>query len=134
MTHHGDPRFYALLEEIASLHSRKNHDYAPDDDPLYNFRRAARVGVEPWRGVLTRMTDKWSRIEELSKGKTPATRCSPSFSWKIDPYACAASQICCSRCVCTPVIASGIAVALCVSGRGCRMSSCPVVGPCWWLP
>jgi hypothetical protein len=71
MTHHGDPRFYALLEEIASLHSRKNHDYAPDDDPLYNFRRAARVGVEPWRGVLTRMTDKWSRIEELSKGKTP---------------------------------------------------------------
>ena len=68
---HGDPRFYALLDEIAELHSRKNHDYARDGEPFSNFNRARSFGVEPWRGVLVRMSDKWSRIEELSNGKTP---------------------------------------------------------------
>ncbi len=66
---HGDPRFYELLEEIATLHSRKNHDYAKDGEPLSNFNRSRAFGVDPWRGVLVRMSDKWSRIEELSKGK-----------------------------------------------------------------
>src|SRR4051812_26284459 len=66
---HGDPRFYALLEEIADLHSRKNHDYAKTDEPLSNFNKCAAFGVEPWRGVLVRMSDKWSRIEQLAGGK-----------------------------------------------------------------
>jgi hypothetical protein len=69
MERHGDPRFYALLDEIADLHSRKNHDYAKKDEPLSNFNRARALGVEPLTGVLLRMTDKWSRIEELHKGK-----------------------------------------------------------------
>ncbi len=64
---YGDPRFYKLLDEIANLHSDKNHDYSPNDDPLHNFRRTARLGVEPYVGILCRMVDKWSRIEELSK-------------------------------------------------------------------
>lgn len=68
---HGDPRFYVLLDEIADLHSRKNHDYAKAAEPLSNFTRARALGVEPWRGVLVRMSDKWSRIEQLSTGKTP---------------------------------------------------------------
>jgi hypothetical protein len=67
---HGDPRFYTLLEEIAELHSRKNHDYAKTDEPLSNFTRSRSLGVEPWRGVLVRMSDKWSRIEQLAGGKT----------------------------------------------------------------
>jgi hypothetical protein len=67
---HGDPRFYQLLEEIAALHSRKNHDYAKTDEPLSNFTRSRALGVEPWRGVLVRMSDKWSRIEQLASGKT----------------------------------------------------------------
>lgn len=66
---HGDPRFYALLAEVADLHSRKNHDYARTDEPLSNFHKSAALGVEPWRGVLIRMSDKWSRIEQLSTGK-----------------------------------------------------------------
>lgn len=65
----GDPRFYALLNEIAELHSRKNHDYAKSDEPLSNFNRSRALGVEPWRGVLVRMADKWSRIEQLAGGK-----------------------------------------------------------------
>lgn len=68
---HGDPRFYQLLEEIAELHSRKNHDYSKQGEPLSNFNRARSFGIEPWKGILVRMSDKWSRIEELSKGKTP---------------------------------------------------------------
>ncbi len=68
---HGDPRFYALLEEIAALHSRKNHDYAPSEEPLANFRMAEKLGVPPWKGVLVRMSDKWSRIQQLSNGKSP---------------------------------------------------------------
>lgn len=67
---HGDPRFYQLLDEIAELHSRKNHDYAKTEEPLSNFHRSRALGVEPWRGVLVRMSDKWSRIEQLSSGKT----------------------------------------------------------------
>lgn len=67
---HGDPRFYVLLEEIAELHSRKNHDYSKSDEPLSNFHRSRAFGIEPWKGILIRMSDKWSRIEELSKGKT----------------------------------------------------------------
>lgn len=70
-TRSGDPRFYLLLDEIAALHSRKNHDYAKTDEPLSNFTRSAALGVEPWRGVLIRMSDKWSRIEQLASGKTP---------------------------------------------------------------
>jgi hypothetical protein len=68
---HGDPRFYQLLEEIAELHSRKNHDYSKTDEPLSNFHRSTNFGIEPWKGILVRMSDKWSRIEELSKGKEP---------------------------------------------------------------
>ena len=69
--HYGDPRFYQLLDEIAVLHSRKNFDYSKQDAPLSNFQRATALGVEPWRGVLVRMSDKWSRIEQLANGKTP---------------------------------------------------------------
>jgi hypothetical protein len=67
----GDPRFYALLDEIADLHSRKSHDYAPQDDPLLNFKATSALGVRPVVGVLVRMTDKWNRIAQLVKGKTP---------------------------------------------------------------
>ena len=66
-----NPKFDALIEEIQKLHESKNHDYAEGDDPLSNLRRARAVGVEPWRGVIVRLTDKWSRIEQLASGKKP---------------------------------------------------------------
>ncbi len=71
MERHGDPRFYALLDEIAALHSNKNHDYAVVGDPYSNFRKCEAFGIPAWKGVLTRMSDKWSRIEQLVGGKTP---------------------------------------------------------------
>lgn len=69
---HGDPRFHRLLEEMARVHSDKNHDYAMSVDPLSNFRKAQVFGVAPSRGALVRMSDKWSRLEQLVGGtKTP---------------------------------------------------------------
>jgi hypothetical protein len=65
-----NPKFDALVKEILELHERKNHDYAEDADPLSNFRRSARVGVDPFHGVLVRLSDKWSRVEQLAQGKT----------------------------------------------------------------
>lgn len=69
--YHGDPRFYRLLAELAILHSEKNHDYSKAEDPFSNFRMSEALGVEAWRGVLVRMSDKWARIEQLVSGKSP---------------------------------------------------------------
>ena len=66
-----NPQFNALLREIQTLHDGKSHDYTPDADPLDNLRRASRFGVEPFKGVLVRLSDKWARIEQLSSGKVP---------------------------------------------------------------
>jgi hypothetical protein len=41
--HHGHPKFYGILEELADLHSRKNHDYASGGNPLGNFYRVANI-------------------------------------------------------------------------------------------
>lgn len=62
---YGHPMFYEMLVEMAELHSRKNHDYAGDKDPLSNLRSCERLGLEPWMGVLVRLQDKWSRLENF---------------------------------------------------------------------
>ncbi|KKN61526.1 hypothetical protein LCGC14_0521140 [marine sediment metagenome] len=61
---HGHPGFYQLLDEIADLHDRKNHDYA-GDDPLSNLKLCEEFGIPAWKGVIVRLTDKWSRITQL---------------------------------------------------------------------
>lgn len=63
--------FDKLIQEIQLLHDSKNQDYAADADPLSNFRRAEAFGVPAWKGILVRLSDKWSRIEQLANGKTP---------------------------------------------------------------
>lgn len=67
----GHPRFYELLVDIAKIHAKKNHDYAQDANPLSNLKRSEAFDIPPYKGALLRMSDKWSRIEELSK-KSPA--------------------------------------------------------------
>jgi len=64
---HGHPRFYELLDEMADLHSRKNHDYAGTDDPLKNLRACERMGIPAWKGILIRLQDKVSRYEQFAK-------------------------------------------------------------------
>lgn len=65
----GHPRFYKILDEMADLHSRKNANYAEDQNPLSNLRECAKFGIKPTDGVITRMSDKWSRLQQLWGGK-----------------------------------------------------------------
>ena len=51
---YGDPMFYKLLNEIAELHSDKNHDYA-DNNSLSNFMFCEQMGIPAWKGALVRM-------------------------------------------------------------------------------
>jgi len=63
----GHTRFYAILSQMEELHSRKNHDYAGASDPLKNLRACERLNIEPFMGVMIRLQDKWSRLEEFVK-------------------------------------------------------------------
>lgn len=64
---HGHPRFYELLDQMADLHSRKNHDYAGSDNPLRNFYKCKQMGIDPFTGIMVRLSDKWSRLESFMK-------------------------------------------------------------------
>ena len=66
-----NPRFTELLDEIHTLHNSKSEDYAPESDPLANLRKCESMGIPAFKGVLVRLTDKWSRIEQLAGGKMP---------------------------------------------------------------
>jgi hypothetical protein len=66
-----NPKFHALLEEVATLSDAKNHDYAHEADPLSNFRQATQFGLTPLQGVFVRMGDKYARLSQLASGKVP---------------------------------------------------------------
>lgn len=67
--YYGHYRFYQLIEEIKELHSKKNYGYSENKDPLSNLRASEAMGVEGWKGVIIRLTDKFSRVMQLAKGK-----------------------------------------------------------------
>ncbi len=64
----GNPAFDALLRRMAAIHCAKNHDYArPEVEDYYaNFRECEAFGITAEKGILIRMSDKWSRIKGLS--------------------------------------------------------------------
>lgn len=70
----GHPRFYALLERMAEVHSAKNLDYSGDKDPLRNLRQCADAGIDPWVGVVVRLTDKMDRLKSFAKARTFAVK------------------------------------------------------------
>ena len=60
--------WHDLWQRMAAIFAAKNADYgAQDADPYYNFRKATQLGIEPWRGALIRMADKWARIESFAQ-------------------------------------------------------------------
>lgn len=61
--------FDKLLVKIKELHDKKNDDYSDLKDPLSNLRECEKFGVPAWLGVLVRMSDKWSRIQQLAARK-----------------------------------------------------------------
>ena len=60
----GHPVFYELLQKMADIHSVKNQDYG-QGNPLGNFMESQKFGINPFMGVLVRMSDKWSRVCSL---------------------------------------------------------------------
>lgn len=59
----GDPGFYAILDEIAAMHEKKNADYGTGADPYANVNAAAEMGIEPWRAAALRANEKLTRIK-----------------------------------------------------------------------
>ena len=41
--YYGHPEFYKIVEELKELHSRKNFQYATQDNPLGNFERCGNL-------------------------------------------------------------------------------------------
>ena len=66
-TSKGDPRFHAVLKEIAELHDRKQDDYGKLEDPLANFRGALGWGIPAWVGALVRAGDKIIRLQRFAR-------------------------------------------------------------------
>jgi hypothetical protein len=60
--------FYKILLKAAETHYRKNKNYASEADPFSNFKQCEAFGIPAEKGVLVRMSDKWSRIINLSGG------------------------------------------------------------------
>lgn len=59
-------QFEKILDEMKEIHNRKNADYA-GDDPLSNLRLSQMAGIEPWKGVVVRLGDKYSRLCNFAK-------------------------------------------------------------------
>lgn len=66
----GDPRFHALLAEIADLHDKKQADYGAEGDPFRNLRSAEEFGLPVDLGIAIRMNDKMNRLKSFfAKGE-----------------------------------------------------------------
>ena len=63
----GDPRFHALLKEIAILHDGKQEDYGVAADPFANVRASEEFGIPAWLGTLVRLNDKVHRLKAYAK-------------------------------------------------------------------
>ena len=57
--------FDDALDELKMLHDAKNHDYATAENPYKNLEGVARIGIEPWRGIVIRLMDKFERVEQF---------------------------------------------------------------------
>ena len=56
--------FDDALDELKMLHDAKNHDYATEKNPYKNLEGVSRIGIEPWRGNVIRLMDKFERVEQ----------------------------------------------------------------------
>ena len=59
--------FDDALDELKMLHDAKNHDYATEENPYKNLEGVARIGIEPWRGIVIRLMDKFERVEQYCR-------------------------------------------------------------------
>ena len=59
--------FDDALDELKMLHDAKSHDYATAENPYKNLEEVTRIGIEPWRGIVIRLFDKFMRVEQFCK-------------------------------------------------------------------
>ena len=62
-----NPAFNKLLEDMLKIHDAKNEDYSGALSLYQNFMETADIGVEPWKGIVVRMTDKFCRLKGFAK-------------------------------------------------------------------
>lgn len=63
----GDPRFHAVLKELADLHDQKQQDYGAPEDPFHNVRSTEEFGVPAWMGAMIRLNDKVKRLQSYAR-------------------------------------------------------------------
>lgn len=83
----GDPRFHALLQQIADLHDKKQADYGKDADPFANVRASRFWGIAPWVGALVRLNDKVSRLQSFARKGALANESAEDSMMDIAVYA-----------------------------------------------
>ena len=66
--------FDDALDELKMLHDAKNHDYATADNPYKNLEGVKRIGIEPWRGIIIRLMDKFERLEGFCRTRELAVK------------------------------------------------------------
>src|SRR5258706_7405600 len=60
--------YLKLLEDMASLHRRKSAGYVGSNPDVWsNFRECADFRIDRIDEIITRMSDKWSRLQSLLK-------------------------------------------------------------------
>ena len=60
-----------LLDLMSDTYSKKNQDYS-GGNPLGNFLECQKAGIDPFDGLITRISDKKSRIVQLTKNHNKA--------------------------------------------------------------
>ncbi len=58
-----------IIKRCKDLTLKKNKDYGKDDDPLWNLKMCENGGIEAWKGVIVRLSDKFCRILGFMKSE-----------------------------------------------------------------
>lgn len=66
-----DRIFNDLLDQMRFLHEAKSQDYG-NKDPYFNLRAGEQIGIPAWKSALLRLSDKFHRMLNFSKGQTMA--------------------------------------------------------------
>lgn len=64
--------FYDIIDQMVSTFEKKNHDYAGSDakDMMKNFMECEDYGIKMSSGIITRMSDKITRMKNLMRTRT----------------------------------------------------------------
>ena len=66
--------FDDMLDELKMLHDAKSHDYSTPENPYKNLEGVQRIGIEPWRGIVIRLMDKFERLEGFCRTRELAVK------------------------------------------------------------